>query len=76
MPVTTGNIGNLELFHFPTRKFYNLAGIWQLGRLSLLAKKNKVDIIHTFFEKSEVMGWLTARLSGIPIAPLQHLNIS
>jgi glycosyltransferase involved in cell wall biosynthesis len=67
LPVTTGNVGNLELFHFPTRRFYNLVGIWQLGRLSLLAKKNKVDIIHTYFEKSEVMGWLTARFSGIPI---------
>jgi glycosyltransferase involved in cell wall biosynthesis len=66
MPVTTNNISNLELFHFPTRKFYNLAGIRQLGRLSRLAKQYNVDIIHTFFEKSEVMGWLTARLSGIP----------
>ena len=67
MPVTTDNISDLELFHFPTRKFYNLAGIRQLGRLSRLAKQYNVDIIHTFFEKSEVMGWLTARLSGIPV---------
>jgi glycosyltransferase involved in cell wall biosynthesis len=67
LPVTTGNVGDLELFHFPTRKLYNLAGIWQLGRLSLLAKSKKVDILHTFFEKSEVMGWIIARLSGIPI---------
>jgi glycosyltransferase involved in cell wall biosynthesis len=67
LPVTTGNVGDLELFHFPTRKLYNLAGIWQLGRLSLLAKSKKVDILHTFFEKSEVMGWIIARLSGISI---------
>ena len=67
LPVTTGNVGDLELFHFPTRKLYNLAGIWQLGRLSLLAKSKKVDILHTFFEKSEVMGWIIARLSGIPV---------
>jgi glycosyltransferase involved in cell wall biosynthesis len=67
LPVTTGNVGDLELFHFPTRKLYNLAGIWQLGRLSLLAKSKKVDILHTFFEKSEVMGWLAMRLSGIPV---------
>jgi glycosyltransferase involved in cell wall biosynthesis len=26
-----------------------------------------VDIIHTFFEKSEVMGWVVARLAKIPI---------
>jgi L-malate glycosyltransferase len=67
LPVAKGNIGNLELFHFPTRKFYSFYGLRQLGRLSLLAKSKKVDIIHTFFEKSEVMGWLTTRLSGIPI---------
>jgi glycosyltransferase involved in cell wall biosynthesis len=65
--VTTGNVGDLELFHFSTPKFYNLAGIWQLGRLSMFAKRKKVDIIHTFFEKSEVMGWLTARFSRVPI---------
>jgi glycosyltransferase involved in cell wall biosynthesis len=67
LPVIIGNMGGIELLHFPTRKFYNFSGIRQLTRLSLLAKSKKVDIIHTFFEKSEVMGWFTARLSGIPV---------
>jgi glycosyltransferase involved in cell wall biosynthesis len=67
LAVAKGHIGNLELFHYPTRKLYGLGGLRQLGRLRSLAKKNRVDIIHTFFEKSEVMGWLTARLSGIPV---------
>jgi len=44
-----------------------LDGLRQLGHLRWLATKNKVDIIHTFFEKSEVMGWLAVRLSGIPV---------
>lgn len=67
LPISRGEIYGLELFHFPTRRWYGLSGVRQLGRLWLLAKKRKVHIIHTFFEKSEVMGWLTARLAGIPI---------
>ncbi len=56
-----------QIFHLPTKKFYSLHGIYQFYRLSRLAKKNNVDIIHTFFEKSEVMGWFATRLAGIPI---------
>ena len=67
LPVNTGNIGNLELFHFPTRRLYSFSGIRQLSGLSSFAKSKNVNIIHTFFEKSEVMGWLTARFSKIPI---------
>ena len=66
-PVTTGNLGTLELLHFPTRRLYGLDGLRQLSRLLSLAKNKRVDIVHTFFEKSEVMGWIIARLSGIPI---------
>jgi len=66
-PVTTNNLSNLEIFHLPTQRLYGLSGFRQTVRLSLLAQKRRVDIIHTFFEKSEVMGWLAARLSGIPV---------
>ena len=66
LPVTS-DIANLEIFHLPTQRLYGLSGFRQTVRLFLLAKKRRVDIIHTFFEKSEVMGWLTARLAGIPI---------
>ena len=65
--VASGNLEGLELFHFPTGKLYSLDGLRQIRRLLSLAKKKRVDIIHTFFEKSEVMGWLAARLSGIPV---------
>lgn len=60
------DIGHLEIIHLPTQRIYGPGGFRQVIRLLLLAKKRKVDIIHTFFEKSEVMGWLTARLAGIP----------
>ena len=67
LPQANVKIQTLELFHFPTRKIYNFEGIRQLLRLCRLLKEKKVDIIHTFFEKSEVMGWLASRLTGIPI---------
>jgi glycosyltransferase involved in cell wall biosynthesis len=64
---TTETIGNVKLFHFPTRKIYSLHGLNQIRKLVNLAKDEQVNIIHTFFEKSEVMGWLVKRLSGIPV---------
>jgi len=65
--VASGNLEGLELFHFPTGKLYSLDGLRQIKHLLSLTKNKRVDIIHTFFEKSEVMGWLAARLSGIPV---------
>ena len=64
---TTETIGNVKLFHFPTRKIYSLHGLNQIRKLVNLAKDEQVDIIHTFFEKSEVMGWLVKRMAGIPV---------
>jgi glycosyltransferase involved in cell wall biosynthesis len=64
---TTDTIGNVRLFHFPTRKIHSLHGLNQIRKLVNLAKDEQVNIIHTFFEKSEVMGWLVKRLAGIPV---------
>lgn len=60
-------IGNVKVYHFPTRKIYDLHGLSQIKKLSRLAKEEKVDIIHTIFEKAEAMGWLVKRLAGIPV---------
>ena len=65
--VTTSKIANPEILRLPTQRLYDLSGFRQIARLLLLVKKRKVDIIHTFFEKSEVMGWVAVRLSGIPV---------
>lgn len=65
--VVSGNMEGLELRHFPTRKLYSLNGLRQIHHLLSVAKNKRVDIIQTFFEKSELMGWLAARLSGIPV---------
>jgi glycosyltransferase involved in cell wall biosynthesis len=65
--IASGNLEGLELFHFPTGKLYSLGGLRQINHLLSLTKNKKVDIIQTFFEKAEVMGWLAVRLSGIPV---------
>ena len=67
LPAAKGRIGNLDLFHFPIRKFYNAPGIYRIGQICRLARLERVQIIHTFFEKSEVVGWLTSKFSPIPI---------
>lgn len=64
--IPTGPAGTATLLHVPVRRFYGPAGIIQLYRLCRLARQEGVDIIHTFFEKSEVLGWLISRLAGIP----------
>lgn len=66
LPIDEGHIGRVEVVHFPTGRLYSLSGLRQLGRLFLFARIKKVDIIHTWFEKSEVIGWFIKRLSGIP----------
>jgi glycosyltransferase involved in cell wall biosynthesis len=60
-------LDNIEVVHLPTKRFYGLTGLAQVLRLAKLARREKVRIIHTFFEKSEVMGWLAGRLAGTPI---------
>ena len=65
--IPTGPAGTATLLHVPVRRFYGMSGITQLYRLCRLARREGVDIIHTFFEKSEVMGWLISRCAGIPL---------
>lgn len=67
LPIKNGHIGIARTFHLPTKKFYSLHGLNQIRKISKLAKDEQVNIIHTFFEKSEVMGWLVKRLAGIPV---------
>jgi len=65
--VASGNLGGLELLHLPTSRLYGLNGLRQINHLLSVTRNKKIDIVHTFFEKAEVMGWLAARLSGIPV---------
>lgn len=60
-------VGNVKLYHFPTKKIYDLHGISQIKKIAKLARDERVDVIHTFFEKAEVIGWLVKRLSAIPV---------
>ncbi len=65
--VSVGKIDDVEFIHLPTERFYSLSGLRQIARLSGMARERSVSIIHTFFEKAEVMGWFAKRLSGVPV---------
>jgi len=67
VPVAHGTLGAAQMYHLPTNKFYSPGGLCQMARIVGLAKKERVDVIHTFFEKAEVMGWLVRRLAGVPV---------
>ncbi len=66
-PIPKETAGGASVLSFPMKRFYGLRGMSQIGKLSKLARQERVDIIHTFFEKSEVAGWLVGRLSNAPI---------
>ncbi|GLI39232.1 glycosyl transferase [Geobacter hydrogenophilus] len=67
VPLKNGTLGPARVFHFPTGKFYSPSGFGQMLRIARLAREERVDIIQTFFEKAEVMGWLARRLAGVPV---------
>lgn len=64
---TSKTSNKMELLNLPTGKIYSLHGLRQLMRLADLQKSEDVHIIHTFFEKSEIMGWVSKHLSSVPI---------
>jgi len=67
MPAADKSLNNMELINLPTGRVYSLHGLRQVMRLADLEKREGVHIIHTFFEKSEIMGWLSRRFSGVPV---------
>lgn len=67
VPVRVGKIEGVNLIHFPTSKLYNFNGFRHIKYLLTLSKENQIDIIHTFFEKSEILGWLIKKLARVPV---------
>jgi glycosyltransferase involved in cell wall biosynthesis len=67
LPVAVGRIGNAEWVHLPIRRLYTGEGICRIGQICRMARLEDAQIIHTFFEKSEVAGWLASVFSPIPV---------
>lgn len=67
VPLASGTLGSARVLHLPTGKFFSPAGLRQVLSIARLAREERVDIIQTFFEKAEVMGWLARRLAGVPV---------
>src|SRR6476646_11362613 len=49
---------------FPLRRVYGLSGLRAAWRLRRLIRKEKIDIVQTYFETSNLWGGLVAKLSG------------
>src|SRR3954447_4973886 len=49
---------------FPLRRVYDLSGLRAAWRLRRLIRKEKIDIVQTYFETSNLWGGLVAKLSG------------
>jgi glycosyltransferase involved in cell wall biosynthesis len=61
---TRGTAEGAEFLHLPLGRLYGPQGVRGLRHLRKLARERRVNIIHTFFEKADVAGWLTARSAG------------
>jgi glycosyltransferase involved in cell wall biosynthesis len=56
-----------RLHVIPIRRTYGLSAMRVAWRLRGLIRKEKVQIVHTFFETSDLWGGVLARLSGVPV---------
>lgn len=59
----------LPAYKIPMRGRFDPRG---LKRLAALIKKQRIDIIHTHGYKSDILGWLAARMAGIPCVATPH----
>ncbi len=55
------------LYVFPLKKTYDFNALRMAMRLRNLIRREKVSIVHTFFETSDLWAGLVARLSGCPV---------
>lgn len=51
----------------PLKRTYDWNAVQVAGRLRRLIRDQQVDIVHTFFETSDLFGGLVASLSGAPV---------
>ena len=51
----------------PMRRTYDLNAVKSAIRLRHLIRRQRISVVHTFFETSDLWGGLVARLSGCPV---------
>jgi len=54
-------------WHFPLVRTYDWNALRVAWRLRQLIRDQQVDIVHTFFETSDLWGGIVAKLSGAPV---------
>lgn len=52
---------------FPLRRTYGWSGVATARKLRALIRSQRAEIVHTFFETSDLWGGLVAKLSGCPV---------
>jgi glycosyltransferase involved in cell wall biosynthesis len=55
------------VYEFPLRRTYDWTAMKVAARLRRLIRDEHVDIVHTFFETSDIWGGMVAKLSGCPV---------
>ena len=60
------NIG-CPLYVWPLRKTYDWNALKVAGQILRLIRQERVSIVHTFFETSDIWGAMVARISGCPV---------
>ena len=55
------------VYIFPLRRTYDWNGLKTAIKLAKLIRQEKISIVHTFFETSDLWGGMIAKLSGCPL---------
>ncbi len=55
------------IYEFQLRRTYGWNSIKAAYRIRDLIKANEVDVVHTFFESSNIWGGFVAKLAGVPV---------
>lgn len=51
----------------PLRKTYSLRGIRGAFHLARIIRRERIDVVHTFFETSDLFGGVVAKLAGVKV---------
>jgi glycosyltransferase involved in cell wall biosynthesis len=66
-PINSYNDLPCPLYEFPLRRSYDWNAMKMAARLRRFIRTERVSLVHTFFETSDLWGGLVAKLSGCPV---------
>jgi glycosyltransferase involved in cell wall biosynthesis len=60
-------LADCEWFEWEVPKLFGPAGFNAMRRLARLLRERRIDVVHTFFQDSTVLGGVAAFMAGVPI---------